>query len=313
MNVSLIIPVYNTEKYLRRCLDSVLAQTFRDFECILVDDGSTDGSAAILDEYASNLKPETCNLKPSFRVFHEKNRGSSLARLFGIQQARGEWLVFMDSDDDVHPEYIQRLYEAAQESGMNIAACPIKGLEFENAPKAVNPNAIQIIAKDELQQRFMRYEFWGFWGKIFSKNVFDGLYFPTYSINEDYVVMAQVFQRVPSIAYFDKALYFYRPNPFSQSKLRLTSHIMDEYYNKEWVVEFYEQHNPKYVHQTKMLLVDSCIKICHIIRSDDQTGKYKMELSKTKGYIQKNIFSILISKYLVWGLKVQALKIALFY
>ena len=101
--ISVIVPVYNTEKYLRRCVDSILAQTFTDFELLLIDDGSTDGSGAICDEYA---------LKDSrVRVFHKENGGASSARNLGLDNAQGEWITFVDSDDWVYPCWLQNFVD----------------------------------------------------------------------------------------------------------------------------------------------------------------------------------------------------------
>lgn len=98
MLISVIIPVYNVEAYLRQCIDSVLAQTFRDFELLLIDDGSTDGSGAICDSYAA--------IDPRVRVFHKENGGVSSARNRGIDNAKGEWITFVDSDDYIQKEYL---------------------------------------------------------------------------------------------------------------------------------------------------------------------------------------------------------------
>lgn len=96
--ISVIVPVYNTEKYLRRCVDSILAQTFSDFELLLVDDGSTDSSPAICDEYA--------NLDSRVRVFHKENGGVSSARNLALDNAEGEWITFADSDDWTYPTWL---------------------------------------------------------------------------------------------------------------------------------------------------------------------------------------------------------------
>ena len=93
--VSVVLPIYKVEQWLRRGVDSVLAQTFRDFELILVDDGSPDNCGAICDEYAA--------ADPRVRVIHQKNQGVSRARNVGIEQARGRWLVFLDPDDVASP------------------------------------------------------------------------------------------------------------------------------------------------------------------------------------------------------------------
>ena len=103
--ISIIVPVYNVEQYLRRCLDSIAAQTFTDWECILIDDGSPDNSGAICDEYAA--KDER------FRVIHQKNAGVSAARNAGLDAARGEWIGFVDSDDWVDAEMLSSLYNTA--------------------------------------------------------------------------------------------------------------------------------------------------------------------------------------------------------
>ncbi|MCM1312358.1 MAG: glycosyltransferase family 2 protein [Bacteroides sp.] len=96
--ISVIIPIYNVERYLRRCIDSILAQTFTDFELLLVDDGSKDGSGSICDEYAEKDK--------RVRVFHKANGGVSSARNMGLDHAWGEWITFVDSDDWVDSDYL---------------------------------------------------------------------------------------------------------------------------------------------------------------------------------------------------------------
>ena len=101
--ISVIVPVYNTEKYLHRCIDSILNQTFTDFELLLINDGSTDSSSAICDEYAE----KDCRV----RVFHKPNGGVSSARNLGLEKAQGEWITFCDSDDRVYPTWLQNFAE----------------------------------------------------------------------------------------------------------------------------------------------------------------------------------------------------------
>ena len=114
-NVSLIIPVYNVEQYLPKCLESIAAQTLKGFEVILVDDGSTDHSLEILRGFARRF-PNTC-------VIHQENGGVSKARNAGIQAARGEYIAFMDSDDYIAPLYLQRLYESAKKYRADMVCC----------------------------------------------------------------------------------------------------------------------------------------------------------------------------------------------
>ena len=115
--ISVIAPVYNTEKYLPRCIDSILAQTFTDFELLLIDDGSKDNSGAVCDEYAS--KDERV------RVFHKENGGVSSARNVGLDNAKGEWITFVDSDDWIAETMYQEMYELATLENADIVYCDI--------------------------------------------------------------------------------------------------------------------------------------------------------------------------------------------
>ena len=114
-SISIIIPVYKAEKYLHRCVDSVLAQTFTNFELILIDDGSPDNSGAICDEYAKQ--------DGRVKVFHQKNQGVSVARNLGIEQAKGEWIAFIDSDDWVENTMYEEMYHTASLANADIAGC----------------------------------------------------------------------------------------------------------------------------------------------------------------------------------------------
>ena len=116
--ISVIVPVYNTEKYLRRCIDSVLAQTYTDFELLLIDDGSKDSSGAICDEYAAQ--------DTRMRVFHKENGGVSSARNMGLDHARGEWITFVDSDDWLSKDYLDDLIRHS-DSDLVIADFVVEG------------------------------------------------------------------------------------------------------------------------------------------------------------------------------------------
>ena len=124
MTVSIVVPVYNTAEYLPACLDSILAQSFTDFELILVDDGSTDDSLWICEAYAFR--------DARIRVFHQQNAGVSAARNLGVEQAQGDWLCYVDSDDVVLPAYLQDMLEAADAEDClvmgNISDSRMKGL-----------------------------------------------------------------------------------------------------------------------------------------------------------------------------------------
>ena len=121
--ISVIVPVYNTEKYIHRCIDSILSQTFTDFELLLVNDGSKDNSGAICDEYAAK--------DSRVRVFHKENGGVSSARNMGLDNAKGEWICWVDSDDYIDPIMLEKLYKSAIDNDADISYCNFKMVSNE--------------------------------------------------------------------------------------------------------------------------------------------------------------------------------------
>ena len=167
--VSVIIPVYNTEKYLRECLESVISQTFTDIEIICVNDGSTDSSLAILEEYASNDK--------RIKVLKQKNKGAGSARNFGLKYATGEFLSFLDSDDFFENNFIEQMYSKAKETNADLVMCAVNGYntitnEIFSLPWALNiqflPNQEVFNYKDIPDYIFNIAQNWN-WNKIFKR------------------------------------------------------------------------------------------------------------------------------------------------
>ena len=113
--ISVIVPIYNVEKYLEKCIESLVSQTFNDYEIICIDDGATDSSGAILDALAAKYD--------RIRAFHTKNQGLSMARNTGMTYARGEFITFIDSDDSVVPDYLEILYKEMISGNADIVAC----------------------------------------------------------------------------------------------------------------------------------------------------------------------------------------------
>lgn len=293
--ISVIIPVYNSAKYLNRCFDSISAQTFTDFEVVLIDDGSTDDSGALCDKIASE--------DSRFRTFHTQNQGSSLARQYGIERAICDKLVFIDSDDDVHPLYLQHLLDAMSRNNVDIAMCDMQKVPNDSGPKPIKAYSDIILNNSSFHKLFFSYKFWGFGGKIYKKELFDGIYFPPYNINEDYVVMAQIFSFQERVAYIPEALYHYRTNPESQSHIKLTPRIMDEYYNKLWVLEFYEKNGNAYSSQAKAQLVETCIKLIGIISAEDSEKSYLTQKKTLKDCLRQNLYFTISKSKLPFGLR----------
>lgn len=192
--ISIVVPVYNTEVYLRRCVDSILDQSFTDFELLLVDDGSTDGSSSICDEYAAK--------DSRVSVIHQCNAGVSAARNAGLAYAFSEsetqYLTFIDSDDFVAPTYLYTLYQALLDNNADISVC---GEYTHGGQKCVfdgQRNFDGIIRLDATEACRMIYTggaghapFVTVWGKLYKKELFRDIRFPVGKIHEDQAVIFQ--------------------------------------------------------------------------------------------------------------------------
>lgn len=307
--ISIIVPVYNALPSLGHCIESILAQTYFDFELLLINDGSTDNSGSICNDYAARDE--------RVRAIHQKNMGASLARRNGIDASQGDYLTFVDADDFLEPRYLELLVAALQRyPEAKIAACGVvkhkKGESYVIHPS----DNIVCLDKDVLHQRFFAYEFWGFWGKLYHRSVFDGIFFPAYTINEDYVVMAQLFHRYGQMVYVEAQLYHYILSDVGLSHQRLSPRAMDEYYNKRWVVEYYVSEKLK-INSEELIscaeaqLVETCIKLLRMIRKADRRQDYAKEYQEMKAFLRTHLFAILRNRHLLVGLKAMAVKSAL--
>lgn len=205
--ISVIVPVYNTEKYLRRCVDSILAQTFTDFELILVDDGSTDGSGAICDAYSAKDK-RVC-------VFHQDNQGQAAARNFALDwlfaNSDSKYFSFVDSDDWVHAQFLELLQAGITRFHVNICQCrylEINGIDV--IPEITG--SLECIASEE---QYTKHYSAFMWDKLFSRSCWEEMRFPEGQVYEDVSIWYKILFREKEIGFVDSPLYFYYANPTS--------------------------------------------------------------------------------------------------
>ena len=183
--ISVIVPVYNVEPYLRKCLDSVINQTYKDMEILIVDDGSTDGSGDICDEYKADKR---------VRVFHTENRGLSCARNVGLDNAKGDWIGFVDSDDWIEPEMYELLIKGAEETGADIVEC---GIFMEFKARTIQYPAIQTtVCETEAIEALIRYKIRNqVWNKIWKAECFADIRFPEGRNYEDISTVYKIVQK----------------------------------------------------------------------------------------------------------------------
>lgn len=207
--ISIIVPVYGVEKYLRQCVDSVLAQTYSNWELILVDDGSPDACPQICDEYSA--------ADPRIRVIHQSNGGVSVARNSGISHSSGEYIIFIDSDDKVHPEYIADLYRMAVDLSVDVACVDFISSENSYIKKISSEN--KVFSGVDFCRRILYQNVIGInpspWGKLIKSEFLTDNFFPEGIRYEDLFSISLLFTRVNRVAYSPSKLYYYRPNPQS--------------------------------------------------------------------------------------------------
>ena len=298
--ISIIIPVYNSEKYLKRCIDCVINQTYNDWELILINDGSIDKSGEICELYVKQNSRIHC--------IHQENAGASIARKNGIEHSRGEYLTFVDSDDFIEPLFLKSLYEALKGQKVMISACSYSKHK-ENEERFFKEIAGTIILEEkDIFKRFFNYEFWGFWGKLYNRNVFEGIYIPPYTLNEDYVVMLQIFNKYKRMAFVDTPLYHYIIHDNSLSNQKISKRALDEYYNKAWAYNYSQKHMTNYIKQTEAQLTETCIKLIRMIKESRRIEEYNNEYLEMKHFLRLHLSSILTNKHLLLGLKIMTLK-----
>ena len=215
--VSIIIPVYNVAQYLGACLDSVLAQTYRETEVVLIDDGSPDSSGAICDEYAAR--------DSRVRVMHKQNGGVSSARNLGLDLARGAYVTFVDGDDTVDPTYVERLVAVAGARDAELAFCGYCKHEQTEDGERITPVAEGLDATVDLTDKDARFAFFArflrrkhsistvCWRILFRKDMLVGVRFhPNIRIGEDLLFVLHALLEAKRVACINDPLYRFRYN-----------------------------------------------------------------------------------------------------
>ena len=237
--ISIIVPVYQVEQYLERCVESLLGQTFRDFECILVDDGSTDASGRMCDEYAGKYD--------NFTVIHKENGGLSSARNIAIPLAKGEYLCFLDSDDELHPQALERMVSVLEETGADLVSAPLE--EF-STPRALFPALEQVkitlLEQKDFIDNLLPHNFGRICvtacGKLYRREIFREIRYPEGKIYEDLHVYLKVLLQCRRIAVLDKPLYYYYTNPASITRSDYLKHDrFGEFQVREGYIGFFRE------------------------------------------------------------------------
>ena len=201
--LSIIVPVYDVERYLPKCMDSILAQTFTDFELILVDDGSPDNCPALCDAAAAK--------DARIRVLHQKNGGLSAARNAGLDVARGEWIGFVDSDDYIAPEMYEAMYHVVQSTGADLALCDY--VKVDETGALCTQTHVAVPQKSLTGRELLQKAYWTTvqiaCNKLYHRTIFAQLRYPVGKLNEDFFVIPEICLNTQKAVVVPDVLYHY--------------------------------------------------------------------------------------------------------
>lgn len=219
--ISVIVPVYNVEKYLKKCVDSIVNQTYKNLEIILVDDGATDNSGKICDELVE--------LDNRIKVYHKKNGGLSDARNYGVERAAGDYIGFVDSDDYIDAEMYEKLYEAIKKENVDVAECNLKIVYPEKIDLFTDQKYYQICNKQEYLEEYLKIEkiFGSACVRLTKADIAKKLKFPVGKLYEDTYYAYDLIGIVDKYVIVDNPYYNYLMRENSITNAKFNPRIFD--------------------------------------------------------------------------------------
>jgi glycosyltransferase involved in cell wall biosynthesis len=285
--ISVIIPIYNIERYLHRCIESIILQTFNDYECILVDDCSPDGCPAICDKYAAK--------DGRFRVIHKaRNEGLPKARKAGLEIASGKYVMYIDGDDWIENTMLKAMYEEAASGNYDIVS---SGISCDGFPDGFNHIIAEMNNLDKIQtiKTMIHYSNWNVFGKLIKRDLFRGIKFPEFQNAEDAVITLQLVYYADKIVFSHLKYYHYCYNNSSISFLYSMRHKNKEAYNNfKIIIDFFTKKYGKEICLLDPELSDKInyLKYALIRYADIKTQKDFFELyPQSKNFIFKGSLS----------------------
>lgn len=275
--ISIVVPVYNVEKYLIACLKSISSQSYPNYEVILVDDGSKDNSGEMCETFA-----KTDN---RFRVIHKQNSGLGSTRNVGIENSQGDWITFVDSDDEIHPDYLSILLNAAESTNSEISVCDFREVWGESLLQyEIAHSPVQVLTVDESIGKMLSGKDVPFMiacAKLYKRVLFDDLKFKN-MICEDTDMLSRLYPKVNSIAYVNNQLYYYfrRKGSISLSSSFRASQVM-----ANWgIVNYYKENSPKYEVMAAMMCLRSLVKYYLECSDKDDPIRSRMDMIKDESW-----------------------------
>ena len=276
--ISVIIPVYNVDKYLEECLTSVSRQTYTNLEIIMVDDGSNDLSGEICEQW--------CKKDSRFHVIHKENNGLSSARNAGLRVATGEFIAFVDSDDVIHCDMLLRLYEIIAKTQCSICCCDVEqGTVFKDTEEIGEESLIKMYTPEQAFREIIEGTdvFITVWNKLYKKDAIEGIYFPEGRCHEDEFWSCRVIDRAVRIASVNRKLYGYRQRENSIMNSRYSVRRLDLLDARVERQQIFERQYPELVRLGKCDLRFECIRAQQfslLYMSEEEKEKSRKRIQK---------------------------------
>lgn len=292
--ISVIVPVYKVEAYLNRCVDSILSQTFSDFELILVDDGSSDNCPAICDEYARK--------DSRVRVIHQKNGGLSAARNAGIDwvfaNSNSDWITFVDSDDGLAQYSLERLIAETERHQTDISIGKFVRF-YDGFPEEKKSACSQVKVISGREACYALYgddavTYTTAWAKLYKAELFRDIRYPVGRIHEDEATTYKVLYKASKVAVLDEKLYYYRDNPDGIMNTRFSVKRFDAVWAFEERILFFRNRGEEELAELgeKMLplsLAKMNIMAVRVNAQNEVPVKYRMTVTKALRTIRENV------------------------
>ena len=286
--ISVIVPVYNVEKYVGRCLNSIIHQSYTNLEIIVINDGSTDKSLSVCEEFAAKDN--------RIMLITQENRGLSGARNTGLRNFTGEYVTFVDSDDLIHCNMVEFLYKALIRHNSEMSLCASLRVSLETIPDE-NHKELEGFAytQHEFMILFLNGTFTACWARLFKKEIVLGLSFPEGLNCEDFIYMYEVARKVRTVAEIDLPLYYYyyRDNSIVNESFNLKK--FDQFYSAQKLYELVKSHTPEY---TKLSVIRLAGAIASLLLISRKKQGYEGKERELTTFLRSNFFLFLFNRYL---------------
>ena len=290
--ISIVVPVYNVERYINRCVESILAQTYNKYELILVDDGSPDNCPQICDELADSNE--------RIHVIHQQNGGLSAARNSGIEWAlknsESKWITFIDSDDWVHPTYLEDLLYAATSLNCRVSMCQLRDSDKEEILNISEENRMpqRWDTEDVQEERALNPN--SSCGRLFDKELFQDIRFPVGKLHEDRFTTYKLLFQFDSVAVVYAPLYYYYVNPEGIVRGEWNLRKLDNLEATEQQIEFFSNNGWE---RTYIYIVKDYIHLLvHSLRNMKGVAEYRRDAT----IVRKKLRHVLKEHKVVLGL-----------